>query len=503
MPARIAQSTLTGSTADILNVIRANASYEYQSLVPEVTQATDIPKVGEIILGHPALANQACYALMNQIALVNVKSAIFNNPYADLKKGLLRNGETVEEVFVGMAKAREFSVEKAEAREFKRTIADVRACFHARNWKVQYPVSIEYQELALAFQSEQGLQDLIARITSSLQRANDYDEYLLFKWAIIKGVTHGQMYPVSVTDSAGDYKAYASAFREYANRLQFISDKYNTAGVHTNTPIGDMSIFMDAGFNANFDVNVLASAFNMDKADFMGRLRLIDDFTSFDNERFSEIVAGSDQIELVTDDELTLMGNVKAVLVDKEWFQFYDNLMIMTEKQVSSGLYWNYFLTVWKTISTSPFSNAVVFCDSSLTANAPASVDFVVSDLSKTADVTIFSLEPDATSASAEAIKYMESSYEFIQGQDIVQDGDTIEYEGAVKAGVAITKYGTYIVPNEVETLAGDFGGLWLKIAGAYYTCPFTETVEGEDVAIDIADLTVGTKLTFTLYEHE
>ena len=45
MARRIAESTLNASTIDILNVIRANATYEYQSLVPEVTQEIDIPKV--------------------------------------------------------------------------------------------------------------------------------------------------------------------------------------------------------------------------------------------------------------------------------------------------------------------------------------------------------------------------------------------------------------------------------------------------------------------------
>ena len=49
MPKRIAQSTLNASTIDILNVIRQNASYDYQQAVPEVTQVSDIPKVGEII----------------------------------------------------------------------------------------------------------------------------------------------------------------------------------------------------------------------------------------------------------------------------------------------------------------------------------------------------------------------------------------------------------------------------------------------------------------------
>ena len=87
MPRRVAVSTLNATTMDILNVIRQNASYDYQQNVPEVTKTTDIPKVGEVIYGTPAFANQFINALVNRIAIVRMQSATFNNPYAILKKG--------------------------------------------------------------------------------------------------------------------------------------------------------------------------------------------------------------------------------------------------------------------------------------------------------------------------------------------------------------------------------------------------------------------------------
>ena len=82
MPRRIANTTLNASTIDILNVIRQNASLEYQASVPVVAQAQDIPHVGEVLLGYPALANQFINALVNRIAIVRVQSATFNNPYS-------------------------------------------------------------------------------------------------------------------------------------------------------------------------------------------------------------------------------------------------------------------------------------------------------------------------------------------------------------------------------------------------------------------------------------
>ena len=426
MPKRIAISTLNASTVDILNTIRANATYEYQSLVPQITTSTEIPRVGEVLMGYPALANQFINALINRIAMVRVRSATFNNAYRELKKGYLEFGETVEEVFVQIAKAREFSAEKAEARELKRTLPDVRSAFHTMNWKVMYPVSIEDEDLRLAFLSAEGVQDLIARIVDSIYTAAEYDEFLLFKYLLIKAISHGKMYPVAID---GDMKAAAVAFRGTSNKLGFMSNRYNASGVTTTTPRADQYIFMDSDYNAAFDVEVLAAAFNMEKADFMGRLLLIDDFASFDNDRFDQIRANSDMIEEVTAAELALMSKVKAVLVDREWFQVYDNANKFTERFVATGLYWNYFFHVWKTVSSSPFSNAIVFVDSTASTSAPATITLTVTEVSKGANAAIYTLTP------ADPATLQDSNLEFIQDEDATEDG------------VAVHKYGAVIIP--------------------------------------------------------
>lgn len=432
MPKRVTQTTLNATTMDILNVIRQNAGYEYQSSVPVVTREEDIPKVGEILYGTPALANIFINALVNRIALVRVKSATFNNAYAKFKKGYLEYGETVEEVFVQIAKAREFSVEKAEAREFKRTLPDVRAAFHTINWRVQYPVTIQNEDLRTAFTGAGGVEDLIAKIVDSVYAGAEYDEFLLFKYLIIKAVSHGKMYPVAF--DASDMKDGAVKFRGMSNKLTFMSTKYNLEGVHTTTAKNAQYIFMDADFNASYDVNVLASAFNMEKADFMGKLTLIDDFTTFDNERFDAIRAGSTQIEEVTDAELALMADVKAVLVDDEWFQVYDNLINFTEDYVAAGMYWNYFLNIYKTVSFSPFSNAIVFVDDGASIGLPASVTFTVSQKNVSPEATVFVLTPTDTASLAPTTYLFETT------------------EDAVENLVAIQKYGAITFPAGSET---------------------------------------------------
>ena len=151
MAHRIAASTLNASTIDILNVIRDNASLAYQNQVPEVATAVDIPRVGEVLYGTPAMANEFINALVNRIAAVRVQSATFNNPYARLKKGMIDYGETIEDIFVGITKAFTFSQEKAEAREFKQYKPNVKSAFHAMNWQVIYPVSVSMEQLKQAF----------------------------------------------------------------------------------------------------------------------------------------------------------------------------------------------------------------------------------------------------------------------------------------------------------------------------------------------------------------
>lgn len=359
MPRRIAKSELNGKTIDILNVIRQNASLEYQSQVPAVETARDIPHVGEVIYGSPALSNQFINALVNRIAIVKVQSATFNNPYNILKKGYIEFGETIEDIFVNIARVMDYSAEKAEAREMKRYLPDVRSAFHVMNWRVMYPVTIQDNDLKLAFYSIDGVTDLIAKIVDQVYTANEYDEFLLFKYLIIKGVNNGSVKAVAFDDS--DYKAAARAFRGTSNKLRFLSNTYNIAGVKTSTPIDRQVIFMDADFDAAFDVEVLAAAFNMDRAEYMGRRLLIDDWTSFDNERFEYLRSQSDGLEEVTAGELANMANVKALIFDENWFQVYDNLNKFTEDYIASGLYWNYFYHVWKTVSSSPFANAVAF----------------------------------------------------------------------------------------------------------------------------------------------
>ena len=430
MPRKIAKTDLNARTVDIINVIRQNASYNYQNSVPVINKSTDIPSVGQIICGTPAIANEFLNALVNRIALVMVKASNFYNTFKDLKKGEISMGETVEEVFVEIAKATEFNVEKANEREFKRTIPDVRSAFHVMNYRAQYPITVQFKDLERAFLSEDGVKDLVEKIINSCYMGNEYDEFLLFKYLLIKSISRGVMTPISVTDDMNDI---AVKFRGASNELTFLSTKYNASNVHVATPRENQYIFMDAKFNAKYDVEVLANAFNMDKADFIGHLKLIDNWDTFDNERFSNLIDNTTQIEKVTDAELEVMKKVRAVLVDEEFFQIYDNLTNFTETNVASGLYSNYFLNVWKTVSFSPFSNAIVFVEDTVTYGDTLTAEVMSKSVSSAGTLFEISTKVDGTSYYDGRIKYVQT-------------------DDAVKNAVAVAPYGSYIFsPNSAD----------------------------------------------------
>ena len=466
MARRIANTTLNASTLDILNVIRANASLEYQNQVPKVESANDVPRVGEIIYGTPALANQFINALVNRIAIVRMQSATFNNPFASLKKGYIEFGETVEDIFVGIINAMYYTPEEGEAREFKRYMPDVKSAFHIMNWRVMYPVTIQDEDLYQAFLSLDGVTSLIAKIVEQVYTSAEYDEFLLFKYLLIKAISKGKMFPVSIGDGTKLTDA-AKKFRGISNVLPFMSDKYNEAGVKNTLPKNRQQIFMDAQFNADYDVDVLASAFNMDKATFMGRLHMIDDWTTFDNERFEIIRSQSDGIEEVTDAELALLANVKAVLLDENWFQVYDNKNKFTEKYVSSGLYWNYFYHVWKTVSNSPFANAVVFVLDTATITDLSTLTVKITGKDTSDIATTINLGVD-DSASLQP-----SNVNFVQTETLTE------------AGIAVHPYGGLIIPS---TSYGMDIQLVAKIGEQYYRATTNISEESE----------VGTSVTLT-----
>lgn len=368
--------TLTNSSVDVLNAIRNSASMNYRDHVPIASpDAESIKGIGAVIMDYPALQNEFLSALINRIARVTLTSKNYSNPLALLKKGFLEFGETIEEIFVDIANIHQYDPETAVDTVFEREIPDVRSAFHVLNYQKFYKDTIDNDRLRKAFLNIDGITSLIAGIVESMYKSESYDEYLVMKYLVAKNALAGHTYAQEIQgyDTEAHNKATLAIMKAVSNDMTFLKTKYNLAGVRNDSPKSEQVYLVDATFDAFNDVNVLASAFNLDKVEFMGRRILVDGF-SFDTDevaRLNEIFANDPSYTQFTSQELALLADIVAVVADSKWFQCYDNLAQFTEIYNNEGLSWNYTYHVWKTFSSSPFSNIVVYATDIASDSAP------------------------------------------------------------------------------------------------------------------------------------
>ena len=322
-------------TYDLLNRIRNSASPTYQSYVP-LANIDNVAEVGAGIQLLSTVQNEFIAALVERIGKVVIHNKIMNNPLKFFKKGKMETGRTIEEVFVDIAEEHLYDPDLAETEVFKREIPDVKTLFHEVNRKGFYKKTVQENSLQQAFTSWSGVSNLITGIINSLYNGNNVDEFEYMKALVDNYDAKGLFTVVPVTpitdESTG--KAFIKKVKAFSNRFTFPSRDYNAMAVKTITNKDDQYLLLPSDTEANIEVDVLASAYNMDKVTFAGHYTLVDKFGNPD---------------------------IQAVLIDRDWFMVYDTLFKMRVASNGQGLYDNYFLHIWQILSTSQFANAVVF----------------------------------------------------------------------------------------------------------------------------------------------
>lgn len=339
--------------------------------VPDNTES--LHAIGEYVMQYEAMQNAYLTALVNRIGMTIITSKMWDNPWAVFKKGRLEFGETVEEIFVNLAKPHSFDPGTAEKEVYKREIPDVRAAFHSMDFQKFYKVTISNDQLRQSFLSWNGITDLIAKIVDSLYTGMRYDEYVTMKYMICREMLNGGFYNEETSAlSKTTASDVMTAVRGLVGQLDFMSSKYNRSGVMTHTPREDLYVIISATDRALIDVDVLAVAFNMDKTDFLGHLIEVDSFDEHDEERLTELFGDDENFELFTDAEKAVLGAVIAAMVDKDWWMVFDVFDTFTQNYNGQGLYWQYFYHVWRIFSASPFANAICVSSNTSTVTAVA-----------------------------------------------------------------------------------------------------------------------------------
>jgi hypothetical protein len=310
---------------------------------PTLQDYTDLPSsysVGnfyDALTSSPKAMNEFVDTLITRIGLVIIKTKSLQNPLAPFKKGALPLGKTIEEVFVDLAKSVKYDLAASANDVFEVTTPDVKAYYHTRNRQDKIPATITEDNLRSAFTSWNTLGSFLANIITSMYNRNNVDEFRYMKLLLDQAIQTGNMTVVKVPkpNTPANAAQAVTTIKGISNRIEFPTREYNGAGVMTQSTKDEQDLFLTADSDAYMDVNVLASAFNMSKADFMGHKHMIDSLSS--------------------------TPNLVGVLVDRDFYMVYDQLFRMTNQYNGSGLYWNYWLHVWQVMSASLFANAIAF----------------------------------------------------------------------------------------------------------------------------------------------
>lgn len=365
------------------NAIKANNDAELLSYIinvtPELREEIDLPVQGESIapIGKIIVSNEryknAFLNTINLIGLTVIDRVSWQNPWRVFTdRGRLNFGQTVRELFVEMAKVYDYQSTVDNPTNFlTNVVPDIFSYLHELNFQKYYKTTTSDEEIAMAFTEEGQLMDLIEKIVRSLYVAYEYDMYIVSKYMLCRRILDGTVTSVEI-DGYGslDSRKRVSAIKNVSNLMTFLSPNYNPAGVHVASAFDDQILIMNTDFQADYDTSVLATSYFMNEAQFKTNYALVDGFNNQDTARLIEVLG--DQYVPFTEGELSALGNIPCVIIDRQWFQVYTYSLDNAADPSGDGtrrtsffnpetLRNNHWLHAWKVFSTSPFMNAVVF----------------------------------------------------------------------------------------------------------------------------------------------
>lgn len=347
-----------------LNKLRELSSELYHQYVPIIDDTTDIGAFANPILTVPEVYNEFCSALVNRIVYTQFEIKSFRNPLKVLEGDRIPLGYAGQEVYVNPAKGRKYNADDFAGLLIKYE-ADVKVQYMALNMDIQYPVTFSRQQLKKAFVSWGDLETFIDGLSNSLYNGAYIDEFQFTK-NIIGGAYKDNKAVIEVVTGPTDAdkcKAFVEKARELYLAFQLPSSSYNAwakcggAGrpIMTWSNPEDIVMIIKNTLRAKLDVEVLASAFNMDKSTLLGNIIVVDNFDVYDEEG-TKVFDGS---------------SIVGMIADKSWFRIKTQDMFMDSFYNPNNRSVQYYLNVVKMYNFSLFANGVIFATS-----APADVPY-------------------------------------------------------------------------------------------------------------------------------
>ena len=365
-----------------LNKIRQVSSDIYHQYIPILEDDTDISVLATPVLTVPEVYNEFCNALVNRIVYTQIETKMFNNPLRGLEGAVMPLGYAGQEIYVNPAKGRQYNPDDF-AGILQKYEADVKVQYLIKNMDIQYPLTVIRTKLKEAFVSWENLDSFITGLTNSLYNGMYIDE---FKWtkALVSSAYAGNMVNVeqvsSPLTSADLAKAFTTKARELFLNFQMPSTSYNAWSkvggsgkpITTWTDPEDIVILIRNDVRAYMDVEVLANAFQIDRAVLLGNIYPVDSFDVYDDEG-NKIFDGA---------------NIFGMIADRNWFKIKPVDQFMENGYNANNRAMQYFLNNIKMYEFSLFANAVVFATTEATVNPTAFKFFIDGEEVTSATIT-------------------------------------------------------------------------------------------------------------------
>lgn len=338
----------------------------YHRYVPVVTESTTIGEFGQPILDSENVnVLNDFVGLLKKVVATAVYNKTFNNPLANLEGERMPLGNFIEDVYVNPAKARGFNVNDF-AGLLQKYEAEVATQYLAINSDLQYCVTITREKIRNAFTSWANLENLVSSMVNSLYNGAYLTRYNQAKGLVLSAYTgnNAQIEIVSAVSDEATAKALVKKMRATFSKMQIPSTRFNAwnkvkggnLALKTWTDPEDVVVLISADLEATLDVDVLASAFNMSKTDFLGRVIVVDDFSQYADDG-TVAVDGS---------------KIQAMICDKAWFKIKTQDFAMDEFYNANNRTWQYYLNDVRMVNYSLFANAVIFATQAPVVDATA-----------------------------------------------------------------------------------------------------------------------------------
>ena len=328
----------------------------YHQYIPVVTSSSSIADFGTPILdpSNTAVLNDFV-GLLKKVIYTAVYSKTFNSPLAQLEGESMPLGQFIEDVYVNPVKARGFNINDF-AGLLQKYSAEVATQYLTVNSDLQYCVTITREKLRNAFTSWSNLEEFITGLTNALFNGAYVTRYNQTKGlplaAFKKGAIKYEVITNPTTEATA--KALVRKMRADYSKMQIPSTAYNAwqdvkgegaFALKTWSNPEDIVVLISADVEALIDVEVLAAAFNMSKADFLGRVIVVDDFSQY-----------ADDGSVAVDGSM-----IKAMICDRAWFKIKTQDFAMEDFRNPNNRTYQLYLNDTRMVNYSLFANAKIY----------------------------------------------------------------------------------------------------------------------------------------------